>query len=864
MKIGVLKDFYFDFLTFLKKKGFFKENNILIYSYENFGELEIALKANLVDIILSSNSLIEEEKDVYDEIIFIKNAYKIFGTQFFLEKLRKEDEIIKVGIPQKNTKFKKYFYSFYKNFYGKSEKIQWLELADYELGILFENNYIDFAIVFEPITFKIITNRCASLVSHKNKYEIPFSFIYKRENFYNSIGEQKILNFNLAISNIRKSIIEENLLEQFLSEKNSKYYYLKTYISIFIQSFYIDEKINSKQINKFNIDNKDFSNNEAINIKNETYINIYQAKDEKFIIDHELIFMIKNEINKLIQYGINQTPYCDIGTLSELKILKILIENFKNREKIYKLKTLALKNKNFILSEDLENRQQTLSDLFMQFRATSENLMIKNIQVEESIKEKDRLIAIISHDLKTPLSGILSMTQQLLEDEKDESKRRKLSIMLESGNTLFLLINNLLENAKDVSTSKRLDEKIFDFNKLVYSVVSNIKEKIKEKGIELKLDYDDSIPKILIGDSLKLNQILYNLLGNSAKFTNKGYIELKLKLLEKDISSCKLMIQVSDTGIGISENKLEHIFDPFVQEDETIKEKYGGTGLGLSIVKDYVELMGGKIDAKSEKNKGTSFTIILTFSLPKEKENAKDITKIQKYIVFNDAKILILEDNLINQEVIKGYLSDYKSLNLVFKQNGKEGLEEIEKDKYDLILSDIMMPEMDGKEFCINFRKIDKVTPLIALTAFNSKEDIDELKRIGFNSFISKPYTREELVGGISNYISVKEIIPEEKNLYELAEKSKNSEKIDRFKKLFLEDLKNRYDELKAGIENKDKDKIRFFSHNLKGIAPTLGFPQFAELAEKASLLYKEDRWDELVKIKEEFLEMVDKIYNDL
>ncbi|MEJ5273213.1 MAG: ATP-binding protein, partial [Spirochaetota bacterium] len=565
-----------------------------------------------------------------------------------------------------------------------------------------------------------------------------------------------------------------------------------------------------------------------------------------------------------IQYGINQTPYCDIGSLLELKILKILIENFKNREKIYKLKTFALKNKNFILSEDLENRQQTLSDLFMQFKATSENLMIKNIQVEESIKEKDRLIAIISHDLKTPLSGILSMTQQLLEDEKDESKRRKLSIMLESGNTLFLLINNLLENAKDVSTSKRLDEKIFDFNKLVYSVVSNIKEKIKEKGIELKLDYDDSIPKILIGDLLKLNQILYNLLGNSAKFTNKGYIELKLKLLEKDISSCMLMIQVSDTGIGISEDKLEHIFDPFVQEDETIKEKYGGTGLGLSIVKDYVELMGGKIDVKSEKNKGTSFTIILTFSLPKEKENAKDITKIQKYLVFNDAKILILEDNLINQEVIKGYLSDYKSLNLVFKQNGKEGLEEIEKDKYDLILSDIMMPEMDGKEFCINFRKIDKVTPLIALTAFNSKEDIDELKRIGFNSFISKPYTREELVSGISNYISVKEIIPEEKKLYELAEKAKNSEKIDRFKKLFLEDLKNRYDELKAGIENKDKEKIRFFSHNLKGIAPTLGFPQFAELAEKASLLYKEDRWDELVKIKEEFLEMVDKIYNDL
>lgn len=846
MKIGVVREFYFDFLVFLKEKGFFKDNKILIYKFENFNELEICLRANLIDMALSSNSLLFEREDEFGEIVFIKKAFKIFGTQNFRNKLLEKNEIIKVAVPQKTLPFKKYFFNFYRFFYGKSEKIQWLQLTDFELDILFENNYIDFAIVFEPLTFKIINQRIASLLVHKNRYEIPLSFIYNIE----KIEITKLNDFYSSILDIRKSLIEENLLEEFLSFNNNQYLYLKTYSSIFLQSFYIDKYTDDNLSNMAN----DFDKKKKKN----------QIEKEKSFFTDELINNIKYEINRLIQYGTGQISDCNVGTIYEIQVLKSLIENLKNKDKLNLLKISAIKNKNLLLKEDLENKQQSLSDIFMQFRATSENLIIKNIQVQESIKEKDRLIAIISHDLKTPLSGILAISQQLLEVETDEEKRKKLNIILESGNHLFMLINNLLEKSKDISNSKKLDEKIFDISKLIESIVANIKEKIKEKDVEFKFFYDDTIPKILLGDSLKLNQILYNLLGNSIKFTSHGCIELKIQNIGKDSNTCKLLIQVSDTGIGISQDKIDHIFDPFVQEDEKIKEKYGGTGLGLSIVKDYIELMGGNINVESEKNKGTKFSIILNFNLPKEKLGEKIIENIHKYIVFKDSDILILEDNLINQEVIKGYLSNYKSLNLTFRQNGQEGLTELKNKKYDLVLSDILMPVMDGKEFCINLRKFDKSTPVIALTAFDRDEEVDELKKIGFNYLISKPYNKEELINGISKYIPIKEFDQSESKLFDLAEKAKNSDKIDKFKKLFLEDLINRYNELKIGLENKDKEKLRFFCHNLKGTAPTFGYSQFAKLAEIASALYKEDKWEELEKIREDFLKNVNNIYDEL
>ncbi|NMC68296.1 MAG: response regulator [Spirochaetales bacterium] len=846
MKIGVVREFYFDFLVFLKEKGFFKDNKILIYKFENFNELEICLRANLIDMALSSNSLLFEREDEFGEIVFIKKAFKIFGTQNFRNKLLEKNEIIKVAVPQKTLPFKKYFFNFYRFFYGKSEKIQWLQLTDFELDILFENNYIDFAIVFEPLTFKIINQRIASLLVHKNRYEIPLSFIYNIE----KIEITKLNDFYSSILDIRKSLIEENLLEEFLSFNNNQYLYLKTYSSIFLQSFYIDKYTDDNLSNMAN----DFDKKKKKN----------QIEKEKSFFTDELINNIKYEINRLIQYGTGQISDCNVGTIYEIQVLKSLIENLKNKDKLNLLKISAIKNKNLLLKEDLENKQQSLSDIFMQFRATSENLIIKNIQVQESIKEKDRLIAIISHDLKTPLSGILAISQQLLEVETDEEKRKKLNIILESGNHLFMLINNLLEKSKDISNSKKLDEKIFDISKLIESIVANIKEKIKEKDVEFKFYYDDTIPKILLGDSLKLNQILYNLLGNSIKFTSHGCIELKIQNIGKDSNTCKLLIQVSDTGIGISQDKIDHIFDPFVQEDEKIKEKYGGTGLGLSIVKDYIELMGGNINVESEKNKGTKFSIILNFNLPKEKLGEKIIENIHKYIVFKDSDILILEDNLINQEVIKGYLSNYKSLNLTFRQNGQEGLTELKNKKYDLVLSDILMPVMDGKEFCINLRKFDKSTPVIALTAFDRDEEVDELKKIGFNYLISKPYNKEELINGISKYIPIKEFDQSESKLFDLAEKAKNSDKIDKFKKLFLEDLINRYNELKIGLENKDKEKLRFFCHNLKGTAPTFGYSQFAKLAEIASALYKEDKWEELEKIREDFLKNVNNIYDEL
>ncbi|MFN3411971.1 MAG: sensor histidine kinase, partial [Exilispira sp.] len=553
MKIGVIKKFYFDFLTFLKGEGFFNDNNIMIYKFDNFNEVEIALKSGFLDIALSSNALLLEDSDYFDQIIFIKNAFKIFGYQNFKEKITGEREILKVAIPQKSINFKKYFYSFYKFFCGKSEKIQWIQ-TDYEdLDILFERNFIDFAIVYEPLTFDIISKRFASLLVHKNKNEIPLSFVYPKD----LIDNEKIKNFNNAVSNIRKSLIETNLLDKFLSVEGSKCLCLKNYSSIFLQSFSFDQSHNK---------NSTDAKNKVNDLKDAKISKLGKYNNYVSYYGDEFTSLFQKEINKIIHYGMDQLNECNDTTIYELNLIKKLIENLKNKEKINKLKILALKEKNSTLLEDLANRQQVLSDLFMQFKTTSENLIIKNIQVEQTIKDKDRLIAVISHDLKTPLSGILAISEQLLENENNEEKKKKLYIINESGNTLLMLINNLLESAKNESLSKKLEEKIFDIKKIIESISSNIEEKIKNKNIEFKLIYNNSIPQILYGDPMKLNQIIYNLLGNSAKFTQKGFIELKVDLLEKDQDFCKLLFQVKDTGIGISEDKIEHIFDPFVQE----------------------------------------------------------------------------------------------------------------------------------------------------------------------------------------------------------------------------------------------------------------------------------------------------------
>lgn len=839
MKLGVIQKFYFDFFSFLKQKKYFENDNILIYVFNNFNDLDIALEANCIDIALTTCSLICQNDEVYNGIPFIKNAFKIFGNQNCIEKLKNIDSLLKVGLPQKNIAFKKYFYSFYRFFHGRSQKIQWLDITDKDLDILFEQDFLDFAIIPEPSTFEVINRRIAALLAHKNSYEIPLLFVYNK----NLLDDEKINKFKSSVLKIKTDILESNLINEFLILSNNKYEYLKDYAKIFKENFVKDNDLKVRICNS----NTKKANGESV------YFN-----------DSELIKIIKSEISRLILYGTNQVEDCNVGIIKEIELIKNLIKNYKNREKLDNIKIQALKNKNLVLSEDLSNRQKTLSDLFMQFRTTSENLLITNIQVQESIKEKERLIAIISHDLKTPLSGILAITQQLYEVEKDEEKKKKLSIISESGNTLLLLINNLLENAKNLASSRKLDEKMFDLKSLVDSISANIKEKLKTKNVEFILEYDESIPKMVFGDPLKLNQILYNLLGNSVKFTLKGFIKLKLNLMEKDNDLCKISIQVQDTGIGIAEDKIEHVFEPFIQEDDSIKEKFGGTGLGLSIVKDYIELMGGVIDCRSKKNEGTTFTIILSFKIPEKTENESRIESFHKYIVFKESKILILEDNLINQEIIQGYLNEYPTLRLVFRQNGKEGLEEIKRQKFDLILSDIMMPEMDGKTFCQNFRAIDKETPIVALTAFDSKEDVEELINLGFNSVIPKPYKKDELLKGILNYISARELSEEEVKVYEIAEKAKNSDKIDKFKKLFVMDLKERFRELKEGIENKDKEKMKFFAHNLKGIAPTLGFPEFAKLAEEVSHLYKEDKWTELVKIKDEFLRKIEELSENL
>ncbi|HPO60662.1 MAG TPA: ATP-binding protein, partial [Exilispira sp.] len=416
---------------------------------------------------------------------------------------------------------------------------------------------------------------------------------------------------------------------------------------------------------------------------------------------------------------------------------------------------------------------------------------------------------------------------------------------------------------------------------------------------------------------LKLNQIVYNLLGNAVKFNSNGYIALIIKLEDRSKDVVKISICIKDTGIGIAEENLQHIFDPFVQENELIKEKYGGTGLGLSIVKEFIELMGGSIHCTSKKNEGTTFSVFLTFSLPKIEEKKEHIESFVDQIVFKNSSLLVIEDNAVNQEIIRSYLKKYDTLKLTICNNGLEGLEKLSKDEYNLVLCDINMPVMNGKEFCIKAKKIYPDLPIIALTAHDSVEEKNELIQLGFNDIISKPYNRAGIIRGITRYIPVKKEInnknydetemnkiEKQENCRNLTENKENSlesristinhEEIDKgdatfvdnsgfserekevfiklheylnnnkelmsYQRLFLTDLLNFYKKLKDGIEKKDKEQLKYFTHNLKGTAPMIGYNEFTDFALEVSNLYKQDRFDELQKYKEIMLSIIEKI----
>ena len=392
--------------------------------------------------------------------------------------------------------------------------------------------------------------------------------------------------------------------------------------------------------------------------------------------------------------------------------------------------------------------------------AAKVNAEIKTQIAEEAVKSKQQFLSNMSHEIRTPMNGIIGFTNVVLKTKLNDSQKEYINAIKESGDALIVLINDILDIAK-VDSGKMTFEKLpLSLSVSIATMLHLFEPKMKEKNLELVKEYDSNIPLQLIGDPMRLRQIILNLMSNAVKFTASGKITISVKLLEEDTKKATVEFRITDTGIGVPKNRLAEVFNNFEQASAGISNSFGGTGLGLAIVKQLVELQGGTIVVNSEEGKGSTFGFVLSFEKEDTSREIKPIETVApvhqmpvKKNTNKDIKVLVVEDIALNQLLIKIILLDF-GYDVTIAGNGKIAIEHLQENKFDIILMDLQMPEMNGFEATEHIREIMKSKiPIIALTADVTSADVEKCKTVGMNDYVSKPIDEKLLFEKIDHYL---------------------------------------------------------------------------------------------------------------
>ncbi len=386
-------------------------------------------------------------------------------------------------------------------------------------------------------------------------------------------------------------------------------------------------------------------------------------------------------------------------------------------------------------------------------------------EAERAAKAKSEFLANMSHEIRTPMNGIIGLTQLALNQPTSAEVRDYLQKISSSSQNLLGILNDILDFSKLDAGRMNIEHQPFDLDSVLDNLRNLFEERAHAQGLDFEIEVEATTPRDLVGDALRLQQILANLLGNAIKFTARGHVGLKVRATNITGNQARLHFMIEDTGIGIDRNDLDKLFQPFSQVDGSITRRFGGTGLGLAISHNLLNLMGGKFDVSSQSGEGSKFGFELQLDIAAQssvretrhriRHHAGSLTNKLEQLgtALQGRHILVVEDNTINQQVVKEFL-ELSGMKVSLANNGQEAIDQLQTRNFDAILMDVHMPVMGGVEATRILRAGQHTLPIIALTAGVTQEERDNCKASGMNDFIAKPVSAEALITTLNRWVA--------------------------------------------------------------------------------------------------------------